>query len=202
METDRTLALQEAVNIAAWSHNTNVNRLGYTPMQLQLGKSISLPGFTEGTIVTDSKFDSEIVEKLITNMKTAIKNFNIANFKEKITEATATRIPKYCRYVYDKGEEVYIQKEDKKLWSGPVKVVTHDGNCVWVIYNGNLLKVAECRVQPVNKKTNSAITEEKIKDQVKFEKTKKVEVSIQEEKIDHEGKKRRCANKIYEKKPT
>ena len=29
METDKTLSLQEAVNIAAWSHNTNVNRLGY-----------------------------------------------------------------------------------------------------------------------------------------------------------------------------
>ena len=45
MQTDRTLTLQEAVNIAAWSHNTNVNKLGYSPMQLQLGKAVTLPGF-------------------------------------------------------------------------------------------------------------------------------------------------------------
>ena len=32
LETDRTLTLQEVVNIASWSHNTNVNRLGYSPM--------------------------------------------------------------------------------------------------------------------------------------------------------------------------
>ena len=189
METDKKLTLQEAVNVAAWSHNTNVNRLGYTPMQLQLGKSISLPGFTEGTMVTDSKFDSELVERLINNMKNAIKNYNVENFKEKIAEATATRIPKYRGYVYDKDEEVYIQKEDQKRWSGPVKVVAHDGNCVWVIYNGNLLKLAECRVQPVQRKLNSEITEEKVKDQVKFEKTKKVEENIQENKNDYEEKK-------------
>ena len=36
MESDKTLSLQEAVNIASWSHNTNVNKLGYSPMQLQL----------------------------------------------------------------------------------------------------------------------------------------------------------------------
>ena len=149
LETDRTLTLQEAVNIASWSHNTNVNRLGYSPMQLQLGKAVTLPGFTEGSIVTDSKFESELVEKLILNAKNAIKNFSIENFRQKISEAVATRVPKYKGRRYENGEEVYIQREDEKRWSGPVKVVLHEGSTVWVIYNGNLIKLAECRVQPV-----------------------------------------------------
>ena len=107
METDKTLSLQEAVNIAAWSHNTNVNELGYSPMQLQLGKAVTLPGFTEGNIVTDSKFDNELVEKLITNTKNAIKNFCTENYCQKITEAAATRVPKYKGRIYKHGEQVY-----------------------------------------------------------------------------------------------
>ena len=150
METDKTLTLQEAVNIAAWSHNTNVNKLGYSPMQLQLGKAITLPGFTEGSIVTDSNFDNELVEKLISNTKNAIKNFNVENFKTKITEAAATKVPRYKGRIYRKGEEVYIQREEQKRWSGPVRVVLHEGSSVWVMYNGNLIKLAECRVQPVH----------------------------------------------------
>ena len=134
MDTDKTLTLQEAVNIAAWSHNTNVNRLGYSPMQLQLGKAVSLPGFTEGSIVTDSKFENELVEKLISNTKNAIKNFKIQNFQQKISEAVATRVPRYMGRVYKNGEEVYIQREEQKRWSGPVRVVVHDGSNVWVMY--------------------------------------------------------------------
>ena len=154
MQTDKTLTLQEAVNIAAWSHNTNVNKLGYSPMQLQLGKAVTLPGFTEGSIVTDSKFENELVEKLILNAKNAIKNFNIENFKQKITEAAATRVPRYRGRKYQNGEEVYIQREDLKRWSGPVRVVFHDSPNVWVMFNGNLIKLAECKVQPVYDQTD------------------------------------------------
>ena len=68
METDKTLTLREAVKIAAWSHNTNVNKLGYSPMQLQVGKAIVLPGYTEGNMVTDSAMESDLVEKLILNI--------------------------------------------------------------------------------------------------------------------------------------
>ena len=152
LENDKSLTLQEAVNIAAWSHNTNTNKLGYSPMQLQLGKAIVIPGFTDGTLVTESDFDSSLVEKLIRNKKNAIKNYNVENFSRKISEAVATRVPRYTGRIYRKNEEVYIQKQDKKCWCGLVKVIHHEGSNVWVMYNGGLLKIAECRVQPVYSK--------------------------------------------------
>merc|ERR1712112_701991 len=88
-------------------------------------------------------------EKLIRNKKNAIKNYNVENFSRKISEAVATRVTRYTGRIYKKNEEVYIQKQDKKRWCGPVKVIYHEGSNVWVMYNGNLLKIAECRVQPV-----------------------------------------------------
>ena len=42
---DRKVALTDSlVKAAAWTHNTNVNRLGYTPMQLVMGKLCNLLG--------------------------------------------------------------------------------------------------------------------------------------------------------------
>ena len=63
MEEDKKMVLQEAVTMAAWTHNTNVNKLGYSPLQLVTGKSIVLPGLTTGNIATDSLYDDEALKK-------------------------------------------------------------------------------------------------------------------------------------------
>ena len=38
MEEDKSVKLQEAVDMAAWTHNLNVNTFGFTPLQLVTGK--------------------------------------------------------------------------------------------------------------------------------------------------------------------
>ena len=50
------------VKAAAWTHNTSVNKLGYSPLQLVTGKAVSLPGLTTGNIATESMTDSEAVK--------------------------------------------------------------------------------------------------------------------------------------------
>ena len=64
MEEDKKLKLQTAVNMASWTHNTNVNVLGYSPLQLVTGKSIFLPGLNNGNVVTESEFDDEAVRMI------------------------------------------------------------------------------------------------------------------------------------------
>ena len=46
-----------------------VKKLGYSPLQLQVGKSMGLPGFTEVSIVTDFPFEYDLVERVVMNMK-------------------------------------------------------------------------------------------------------------------------------------
>ena len=41
------------VKAAAWTHNTNLNKLGYTPLQLVKGKSYVLLGLTMGNEATE-----------------------------------------------------------------------------------------------------------------------------------------------------
>ena len=65
MEEDKKLRLQTVVNMASWTHNTNVNVLGFSPLQLVTGKSIVLPGLNNGNVVTDSEYDDEAVSKIM-----------------------------------------------------------------------------------------------------------------------------------------
>ena len=64
-EKDEKLKLQTAVNMASWTHNTNVNTFGYSPLQLVTGKSIVLPGLNNGNIVTESEYDDEAIRRIM-----------------------------------------------------------------------------------------------------------------------------------------
>ena len=59
MEEDKKIVLQEAVTMSAWTHNTNMNILGYSPLQLMTGKSIMFPGLMTRNTTTDSLYDDE-----------------------------------------------------------------------------------------------------------------------------------------------
>ena len=61
MQEDRKITLQEAVDMAAWTHNSNVNKLGFTPEQLVMGKNIVFPGISTGNTATESMYDDELV---------------------------------------------------------------------------------------------------------------------------------------------
>ena len=47
MEGEKKISLQEVVDMAAWTHNYNVNILGYTPLQLVTGKTWYFQGFQQ-----------------------------------------------------------------------------------------------------------------------------------------------------------
>ena len=59
---DKKVALYDSlVKAAAWTHNTSVNKLGYSPLQLVTGKAVLIPGLTCGNVATESMRDSEAV---------------------------------------------------------------------------------------------------------------------------------------------
>jgi transposase InsO family protein len=59
LEMDKKMPLQQAVNMACWTHNTNVNILGYAPMTLVTGKNVVIPGISTGSVATEAQFKSE-----------------------------------------------------------------------------------------------------------------------------------------------
>ena len=62
IEEKKTSLTDSLVKVAAWTHNTSVNKLGYSPLQLVTGKAVALPGLTTGNLATESMTDSEAIQ--------------------------------------------------------------------------------------------------------------------------------------------
>ena len=65
MEEKNTPLNDSLVKAAAWTHNISVTKLGYTPLHLVTGKSVTLPGLTIGNESTESISDCEAVQRAL-----------------------------------------------------------------------------------------------------------------------------------------
>ena len=83
MEERKTALIDSLVKAAAWTHNTSVNMLGYSPLQLVTGKSITLPGLNTGIKATESMTDCEAVQRTIENLTKTVSEFKEADMKRK-----------------------------------------------------------------------------------------------------------------------
>ena len=95
MEEDKKITLKEAVLMASWTHNTNVNVLGYSPLQLITGKGITFPGLMTGNTATDSLYDDKTVRKIMERHYEIMKKFREAEFSRKLDRARQTRSKRY-----------------------------------------------------------------------------------------------------------
>ena len=57
--------LEKAVDMAPWTHNTNVNRLGYDPLSLVTGKAVIFLGISSADVGIESLYDSEVIKKIM-----------------------------------------------------------------------------------------------------------------------------------------
>ena len=53
MEEKKVPLYDYLVKAAAWTHNRVVNKLGYSPLQLVMGKAITIPGLTTGNVASE-----------------------------------------------------------------------------------------------------------------------------------------------------
>jgi hypothetical protein len=87
---------------------------------------------------------------------------------------------------------VFYQDRLKKSWLGPVKVFCQRGENVWVWANGDLKKVAKCKIQIYHQK-NIQEEDEEVKEVEK-------ETNMEKEKVpDYKGPKMRSQSKEKEK---
>ena len=83
------------VKAASWTHNTSVNKLGYSPLQLVTGKAVTLPGLTTGNVATESMTDSEAVQRTLENLTKIVAEFREADMRWKLKECQGIRVQSY-----------------------------------------------------------------------------------------------------------
>ena len=81
LEEKKTSLNDSLIKAAAWTHNTSVNKLGYTPLQLVTGKAVTLPGLTTGNIATESLTDSEAVQRTMELLTKTTHEFRVADMR-------------------------------------------------------------------------------------------------------------------------
>ena len=84
MEEKKTPLSDALVKAAAWAHNTSVNKLGYSPLQLVTGKAVTIPGLTTGNVATESMTDSEAVQRTMENLNRTVSEFREAEMRKKL----------------------------------------------------------------------------------------------------------------------
>ena len=165
MEDNEGISLQEAVDIASWTYNTNIMVSGFTPLQLIKGKSLIFPGLSLGNEVTESMFEDEGVRTIIERQREVGKKFREYEFGRKLETATSARAKGYENIVIESGDEVYYQTQNEKTWLGTSKVKKVEKNWVWIVANGDLKKVPKCNVRLYRKRKIEKNTENKLEKQ-------------------------------------
>ena len=87
----KKVGLGEAVDMASWTHNPNVNVLGFQPLPLVTGKSLMIPGLTMGDMATDSLYDDEMIRKILERYYIMMKEFRELEYSMKLRRAIKTR---------------------------------------------------------------------------------------------------------------
>ena len=170
MDDDKKVGLGETVDMASWTHNTNVNVLGFPPLPLMTVKSVTFPGLMMGDMATDLMYDDEMIRRIMECHYAMMKDFRELEFSKKLRKASKTRMKGYEDVKISEGDLVYYQHQDMKAWLGPAKVFASKGNDIFIFANGNIRKVPKCNVQLCEKETmDEEGWAKKIKSNVKFE---------------------------------
>ena len=68
MEEEKVPLSNSLVKANTWTHNTSINKLGFSPLQLVTGKAETIPGLTTRNVATKSMTNSEAVQKMMQNL--------------------------------------------------------------------------------------------------------------------------------------
>ena len=157
--------LEKAVDIAAWTHNTNMNKLGYDPLSLVTGKAVIFPGILSADIATESMYDNKAIKRIMERNARITKKFREVEYETKLKKAPKVQNKRFINRRHDEGDSVFYQKEDKNSWHGPVKVIAHRVRSVFVMANRNIRKEADCKVQPFGSEEKKTDNRDKVIDE-------------------------------------
>ena len=130
------MSLQEAVDRASWTHNTNVSTTGVQPLMLMTGKAVKFPGVRK-----DNLEEFQETSEHLENLYRGQNEFLRSELRRKIVDSEKIRVDKYHDNMYEKGEQVLVQLKEEKEWTGPCKVVESRSNEVKVELDGDLKRI-------------------------------------------------------------
>ena len=93
--------------------------------------------------------DCEALQRTIETLNRTVSEFREADMKRKLKECQGIRTQAYQHLGdYIEGDRVWYQPMNGNSWLGPAAVLCQRGQSVWLHMNGDIKKVAACKVKP------------------------------------------------------
>ena len=98
------------VKTAVWTHNTNVNRAGYSSLALVKGKAVTIPGLTMNTVASESNTDAEAVRRIMETIQKTTTKFREVEMETKLKDCQNITVRSYQHQDnYIEGDKIWFQ---------------------------------------------------------------------------------------------
>ena len=102
--------------------------------------------------------DCEAVQRTMENLNKTVAEFREADMKKKLKDYQGLRTQAYQHLEnYIEGDKVWYQPMNGNSWLGLAAVLCQRGQSVWLHTNGDIKKVAACKVKPYELVDNKTI---------------------------------------------
>ena len=146
-EDDPKLGLQKAVDLACFVKNSEVNRTGFSPLQLLCGKSPSFPGLSDCSPSAIELEGNNEYLKILRRMDQARISARQVDCNHRLKMALKSRINPSCEKSYSFGERVHFKLDSSNQWKSGT-VLGKDGKVLFIKYGNFMRRVTLDRVIP------------------------------------------------------
>ena len=141
--------VQEAINKAAFSKNSEVNHTGFSPMQLMSGQNPVFPGLAEADLASSNVSSSSKYMKKLTDLDRVRVLAREVDCDTKLKQVISkrARVNTNVERFYNLGDPVFFYDDKKKEWKKGTALVRL-GKTLYLRYGNFLRRVAIEKVRP------------------------------------------------------
>ena len=142
-----SMSPQEAVNHAAFSKNSEINRSKFSPFQLMMGQNPGFPGLSEVNPASCNIDSANKYMKTLKKIDQARIKYREAECDDKLKKAISEKINPNVERFYRIGDPVLFYDQKKKNWKKGTALVRL-GKTVYLKFGNFLRRVAVDNVRP------------------------------------------------------
>ena len=146
-EDDPKISLQKAVNIACFAKNTEINKTGYSPLQLFCGKSPGFPGLSDCNPSNIEMDGNNEYLKVLRRLDLARTTARQVDCNQRIKTALKSKINTSCEKTYSYGDTIWFKLDSSHKWKSGT-VLGQDGKVLFVKYANFIRRVPLDRIIP------------------------------------------------------
>ena len=147
LEDDPKMGLQKAVDWACFVKNTEINKTGFSPLQLFTGRSPAFPGLSDCSPANIEMDGNNEYMKVLRRMDTVRIEARKINCDQRLKTALKSKINSSCQRSYIFGDSVWFKLDSSPRWKTGI-VLGQDGKVVFLRYGNFIRRVPLDRIIP------------------------------------------------------